>query len=264
MADPSTRASRSLRPGVAEPQFSAAADGGGAAALSGVAGHAGHGVEGHHPRQQHHFYSMDQQLEASTLGMWVFLVTEIMFFGGLFCAYLIYRYLYFDSFAAASSTIDVKWGAINTAVLICSSLTMAMAVHSAQTDRRKLLIIFLIATLLLGAAFMTLKGFEYYAEWKEHHVPGEHFEMPKGSTDARHSEIFFGLYFTMTGLHAVHMTIGLGVGLVLLFMARRGDFGPLYHTPIENFGLYWHFVDIIWIFLYPLLYLVAIGKAHHG
>jgi len=209
------------------------------------------------------YENLEQQRVTSTFGMWVFLSTEILFFGGLFTAYLVYRNTYPVAWAEASAEMKFWFGTINTAILLCSSLTMAMAVHSAQMDRRKLLLLFLVATLLLGAAFMTLKGFEYYAEWKEHHVPGQNFEMPKNATDPRHSEMFFGLYFTMTGLHAFHMSVGLLVGLVLLYMAWRGDFGPIYHTPIENFGLYWHFVDIIWIFLYPLLYLVSAGKARH-
>lgn len=210
------------------------------------------------------YETLEQQRLSSTFGMWIFLATEILFFGGLFTAYLVYRNTYPAAWSEASAEMKFWFGTINTGILLCSSLTMAMAVYSAQTDRRRLLVLFLLATLVLGMGFLVLKGFEYHAEWVEHHVPGPNFEMPKGATDPRHSEIFFGLYFTMTGLHAVHMTVGLLIGAIILYLAWRGEYGPLYHTPVENFGLYWHFVDVIWIFLYPLLYLVGSGKVHHG
>lgn len=211
---------------------------------------------------------MEQQNETAGFGMWLFLVTEIMFFGGLFCAYLIYRYLYFDSFAAASSTIDVRWGAINTAVLICSSLTMAMAVHSAAIGKRKALVGFLILTLILGSVFLGIKGKEYHDKFVENHVPGPnyHFIVEPEMTEHFHAidqgktEIFFSLYFIMTGLHAIHMIVGFGLLVWLILASMKGKFTPAYHSPVEMVGLYWHFVDIVWIWLFPLLYLIS---RHH-
>ena len=184
--------------------------------------------------------------------------------GGLFAAYLIYRNLYNPAFVIASSSIDVKLGAINTAVLICSSLTMAMAVHSAALGARKLLILFLVATLGLGGVFLGIKAVEYHQKYVEHHVPGASFSFehepipghPDQYANPRHAQNFFALYFIMTGLHALHMIVGLGIFTWLLIMAWRGRFTPEYHTPLEIGGLYWHFVDIIWIYLFPLLYLI--------
>ena len=207
---------------------------------------------------------MEQQNETAGFGMWLFLVTEIMFFGGLFCAYLIYRYLYFDSFAAASSTIDVKWGAINTAVLICSSLTMAMAVHSAALGKRKALVAFLVLTIILGSMFLGIKAKEYYDKFEENHVPGPnyHFIVEPEMTQHFHAidqaktEIFFSLYFIMTGLHATHMVVGFGLLVWLIIASMKGKFSPGYYSPVEMVGLYWHFVDIVWLFLFPLLYLI--------
>jgi len=207
---------------------------------------------------QHHFDSLEQQREASSLGMWVFLVTEIMFFGGLFTAYVVYRTFNPAAFADASSHLDITLGGVNTAVLICSSLTMALAVHGAQVGNRKALIIFLIITSLLGLTFLGIKGIEYADKFKHHLVPGSGFAYP--GTAARQVQLFFSLYFAMTGLHALHMIIGIGVMAVLLVKACRGAYTPAYHTPVEVSGLYWHFVDIVWIFLFPLLYLL--GRHH--
>jgi len=205
---------------------------------------------------QHHFETMEQQKEASSLGMWVFLVTEILFFGGLFLVYTVYRWQHAFAFARASRHMDVRLGTANTAVLICSSLTMAMAVHSAATGRRRRLIPFLVATMVLGAAFLGIKAVEYTDHIRHHLLPGPGFRYPVPG-DARSAELFFSLYFTMTGLHALHMIIGLGLLTTLLVLARRGRFTASYHTPVEVCGLYWHFVDIVWIFLFPLLYLIG-------
>jgi cytochrome c oxidase subunit 3 len=223
-----------------------------------------HHEEEHHPELLHHFADAQQQRDSASLGMWVFLATEVMFFGGLFCAYLVYRRWYFPDFAAASSTINMWLGATNTAVLICSSLTVVLAVWAAQTARRTMLIISLIATMLLGMAFLGIKGIEYKEKFDEHHVPGASFSFDKvqvpGHPDQyanpHHAQIFFSLYFVMTGLHALHMIIGLGIFLWLLIMAWKGRFTPEWHTPVEIGGLYWHFVDIVWIYLFPLLYLI--------
>jgi len=223
-----------------------------------------HHEEEHHPELLHHFATEEQQRDASNLGMWVFLATEVMFFGGLFCAYLIYRRWYFPDFAAASKSINMAMGATNTVVLICSSLTVVLAVWAAQTARRTLLLVSLAATMLLGLAFLGIKSIEYKDKFEEHHVPGASFSFnsvpvpghPGEYANPRHAQIFFSLYFVMTGLHALHMIIGLGIFAWLFYAAWKGRFTPEYHTPIEIGGLYWHFVDIIWIYLFPLLYLI--------
>jgi cytochrome c oxidase subunit 3 len=205
---------------------------------------------------QHQFDSAEQQHEATTLGMWVFLVTEVLFFGGLFLAYSVYRWAYPAAFLSASASLDWKLGALNTAVLIGSSLTMALAVQGAQLGKRRMQIVFLILTIVLGAAFLGVKAVEYGDKFEHHHVPGPSFHFDEGS-DPEHAQIFFSLYFAMTGMHAVHMVIGIGLLTWLLVLAWKGRFGPAYYNPVEVTGLYWHFVDIVWIFLFPLLYLLG-------
>ena len=206
---------------------------------------------------------MEQQRQASSLGMWVFLATEVMFFGGMFCAYLIYRYWYFNEFAAGSRSLDIWLGTINTAVLICSSLTVALGVRAAQMGKRKLLVVLLLLTIVFGVAFLGIKGVEWYTKFQEHHIPGSSFsadnlikEYPQIRIDPAHEQIFFSLYFAMTGLHALHMIIGVGIFIFLTYYAWKGHYTPEYHNPVEIGGLYWHFVDIIWIYLFPLLYLI--------
>ena len=211
--------------------------------------------DAHNPNLQHHFHDMPQQQEASTLGMWVFLVTEVMFFGGMFLAYILYRMWYYQGFAEASHHIDLFWGGLNTVVLICSSLTMALAVRAAQLNNRRGQIINLILTIILGTVFLGVKGIEYAAKFRDHVIPGKHFEWH--GQDATGAQIFYSLYFMLTGLHAVHMIIGIGIMLVILWMAWKGRFDSTYYTPVEISGLYWHFVDIVWIFLFPLLYLIG-------
>ena len=220
-------------------------------------------AEGHNPALLHHFAEPEQQRDAASLGMWVFLATEVMFFGGLFCAYLIYRLKYFGDFAAASSTLNTALGATNTAVLICSSLTVVLAIWAAQTSQRGLLLVMLALTMLFGCVFLGIKGIEYKDKFVEHHVPGASFSFheeipghPGQYANPPHAQIFFALYFVMTGLHALHMIIGLGIFAWLFWMAWKGRFTPEYHTPLEIGGLYWHFVDIVWIYLFPLLYLI--------
>jgi cytochrome c oxidase subunit III len=212
-------------------------------------------VAHHHPALAHQFDSLGQQTEAATLGMWVFLVTEVLFFGGLFVTYTVYRVFFPAAFAAASHELDILLGGINTAVLITSSLTMALAVHAAQLGQRQRLMMFLVLTMVLGSVFLGIKGVEYYHKFVEHHVPGATFQFEKEY--ARHAQIFFSLYFIMTGLHAVHMIIGIAVLLVMWLWAQRGGITAEYAAPIEISGLYWHFVDIVWIFLFPLLYLIG-------
>lgn len=208
-----------------------------------------------HPDLAHHFDDLAQQREAGTLGMWAFLVTEIMFFGGLFTGYAYYRWKFPAAFVESSHHLDIGLGAFNTAVLIGSSLTMALAVQSAQLGRRGRLVKLLVATIVLGAIFLGVKAVEYGHKFHEGLVPGPHFRFegqhPEGA------QLFFSFYFAMTGMHAVHMIIGLGLMSVLIFMARRGRFSPENYTTVENAGLYWHFVDIVWIFLFPLLYLIG-------
>jgi cytochrome c oxidase subunit 3 len=219
-----------------------------------------HGHGGRHPA--HQFETMEQQKESSTLGMWLFLVTEIMFFGGLFTVYVIYRNMYPQAFAAASSTLNVPLGAFNTAVLIGSSLTMALAIWAAQVNWRKGIILFLLLTMALGSTFLVVKGFEYAEKFEHHHVPGPNFEFD--GPQPENAEIFFSLYFIMTGIHATHMIIGIIILGVLAVFAWRGKFDSEYFNPLEMTGLYWHFVDIVWIFLFPLLYLLGAHVAHHG
>jgi cytochrome c oxidase subunit 3 len=204
----------------------------------------------------HQFDEPAQQHESATLGMWIFLVTEVMFFGGMFTAYVVYRSLFPEAFGHASRHLDVRLGSINTAVLIGSSLTMALAVRAAQVGRRGgTIAAWLGATMLLGSTFLAIKGYEYWHKFHEGLIPGPGFVY--AGPDAKQAQLFISLYFAMTGVHALHMVIGLGVLAWLVTQARRGRFGAAYYTPVEVSGLYWHFVDIIWIFLFPLLYLIG-------
>ena len=258
-------------------------------------GHAhAHGDGQHDPDLAHHFEDLGQQHSAANLGMWAFLATEVMFFGGLICSYLVYRFTSPDVFAAASRQLNVLIGTVNTVVLLTSSLTMALAVHAGETGDRKWQVRYLLLTMGLGALFLVFKGVEYHEEYEKHLVPGLRFstaelhlptaatraELRRGraaDTDmtartaadwsitadvfaARRAQMFFVFYFFMTGLHAAHMIIGLAVVGWVAWLARRGRFTARYNTPIEITGLYWHFIDIVWVFLYPLLYLVALHK----
>jgi len=223
---------------------------------------AAHQAHAHPPGFAHQFEDVVQQKEAGTLGMWAFLVTEILFFGGMFTAYIIYRSLHLEGFILGSHLLEVKFGAINTAVLICSSLTMALAIRSAQTGKSKGTIIWwLILTMILGAMFLAFKfTFEWRHDYIEHIVPGAYFgfeNRPEWGANAPYVQMFMCFYFFMTGLHAIHMIIGLGILTVLVIMTARDKFSPEYYTPLEISGLYWHFVDIVWIFLFPLLYLIG-------
>ena len=203
------------------------------------------------------FDTPEQQKEASTLGMWIFLVTEIMFFGGMFTAYTAYRAWYPNVFAVASTSLNAIIGAVNTAVLLCSSFTMVMAVRAASMGARKALIVFLILTMILGTAFLGIKAYEWTEKFHEHHVPGPTFHLEGESAAGQgQAQLFFSLYFAMTGLHALHMVVGVGLLTVILLQSWHGRFSVTYFTPVDIAGLYWHFVDIIWIFLFPLLYLV--------
>jgi cytochrome c oxidase subunit 3 len=216
-----------------------------------------HGGAAVHPlalREQ--FDTVEQQRDCSTLGMWIFLITEVMFFGGMFLAYSIYRTKYPEVFAVASTSLNVYIGATNTVVLLCSSFTMVMAVRASALGKQKAIVGWLLMTLLFGLTFLGVKAFEWNEKFELHHVPGfANFHLagvePQGA-----AQIFFALYFCMTGLHALHMVVGVGLLSWLVWQARRGKYTSEYMTPVDISGLYWHFVDIVWIFLFPLLYLI--------
>jgi len=203
----------------------------------------------------HQFETLDQQARASSLGMWAFLVTETLFFGGLFLLYTLYRLKYPDAFVECSKLMDWRLGALNTCVLLTSSLTMAFAVHAAEEGEKHHIVGWVVATIVLGTIFLGVKGFEYHHKFVEHLVPGPNFQLD--SINFRAAQLFFGLYFAMTGLHALHMIIGLGLLTFISVMAERGRYTKTYSNPVQMVGLYWHFVDIVWIFLFPLLYLIG-------
>jgi cytochrome c oxidase subunit 3 len=254
----------------------------------------------HPPHLQHHFDTPEQQFDAGKLGIWLFLATEILLFGGLFCAYAIYRANHPEIFVYAHQFLDKVLGGTNTVVLLCSSLTMAWAVRASQLGQRKLLIVLLSLTLLGGFGFMSIKYLEYKAKWEHGLLPGTHFapheegaegkaapaapavSAPAGTIkpsavgpagtvrdnaaaeDASshgkrpsNTQIFFGIYFLMTGLHGLHVLAGMGAIIWILVRSIKGEFGPEYFTPVDFVGLYWHLVDLIWIFLFPLLYLIS-------
>jgi cytochrome c oxidase subunit 3 len=231
---------------------------------------------GRHPALAPQFDNLEQQREAGTLGMWIFLATELMIFGGLFTAYTVYRCLWPVAFAEGSR--HLLWGiaSLNTVVLLSSSFTMALAVYGAQTGRRNVLVGCLALTCLLGLTFLGLKFYEYVVDFQEGLVPGQRFFevfKPDGSPRwegyrelgirledyVQQVQMFFVIYFVMTGLHATHMIIGIGLLTWLILEARKGRFTPEYHPQVELTGLYWHFVDIVWIFLLPILYLIGHG-----
>jgi cytochrome c oxidase subunit III len=212
------------------------------------------------------FDDLEQQQVASNLGMWIFLATEVMFFGGLIAAYVVYRALSPHEFALASQHLKLWMGGINTVVLLGSSLAMAMAVRSAQLHRRRELILFLVLTMGLGLCFLGIKAVEYYQEYRESLIPGLNFRLPEHAAPtsdpsdlgAKRYEMFFVLYFFMTGLHAIHLIIGIVLVGVMASLVRRRWFSGGGESQIEVTGLYWHFVDVVWVFLYPLLYLIDV------
>lgn len=236
----------------------------------------------HHSALAHHFDTLEQQRETATIGMWAFLITEVMLFGGLFVGYVVYRSGYPAAFVAGSEHLNLVLGTINTVVLLCSSLTVALAVHAAETGKPRQIVPLLALTIVLGLTFLGIKGVEYSEKfikcWTpgtvECMVPGQNFQwQPAGQAEEpvtasapvtpkvvtpeeRRYQIFFGFYFTATGLHAIHMIVGTGVIAWLLRRSARGDFSPTYYTPLEIGGLYWHLVDIVWVFLFPLFYLI--------
>lgn len=203
----------------------------------------------------HHFDKADTQFDSGRMGIWLFLVTEVLFFGGLFCAFFVFRSWYFDSFVEAHHHLDKKMGAINTLFLITSSLTMALGVRSAQRAKKAETTRYLIMTVLFACGFLVIKYFEYAHKIHEGLLPGAAFHAEGFHT--AHPGTFFAVYFMMTGIHGLHVLIGIGLILWILFRNMRGEFSGRYYAPVEGVGLYWHLVDLIWIYLFPLLYLVG-------
>lgn len=212
------------------------------------------------PPLAHHFADLGQQRESLTLGMWIFLATEMLLFGGMFAGYTAYRALYHHAFEETSRHLLLAIGGPNTLVLLGSSLTMALAVHAAQTDAHRRLYTCLVLTALLGSVFLALKFLEYYIDYEHHLVPALSFrpqEWIDRGVDPNRVKLFLAFYYIMTGIHAVHLTVAVGLIAVLAVLAFRGHYAGGHFAPVEVAGLYWHFVDVIWLFLLPLLYLVG-------
>jgi len=217
----------------------------------------------HPPHLQHHFVSSEQQFDAAKMGMWLFLITEILLFSGMFVAYTVYRVWHPEVFAHVSDLLDWRLGGLNTVVLLASSLTVALSIHYIQQGDQRKMMLNLLITILCAAIFMVVKYFEYTSKFEHGVFPGGHYE-PHGMAhghdyaeyDIPYAPQFFSIYFVMTGIHGFHVFVGMGVFSWLITRALRGHFSAEYYTPIELTGLYWHLVDIIWIFLFPLLYLV--------
>ena len=222
------------------------------------------------PHHQHHFASSEQQYEAAKFGMWAFLVTEVLTFAGLFCAYAILRLQFPLTFEACSESLDTALGLINTIVLITSSLTMALAIYFVQNNDRKKTILMLGATILFAIAFMVIKYFEYSHKFHVGELPGAYYTyekipeyLPAGCTpgtagcENTNPSLYFSVYFMMTGLHGIHVIGGIIVIGFMMFNTYRGKYSSKYYTPIELTGLFWHLVDLVWIFLFPLLYLIG-------
>ena len=215
-------------------------------------------------RLEEQYHDLDQQHEAAALGMWVFLATEVMFFGALFCGLGAYRFMYQGAFERASEKLNWMIGGINTIVLLVSSLFMALAVHYAKHGERRRTTLYLGLTALLGIAFLVFKGYEYYSDYRDMLIPGWRFDESEWVAKEHlkpeqvpHVKLFLMFYWIMTGLHGLHVTIGIVVVLVIMALAWRGHFSPAYYSPVDVTGLYWHFVDLVWIFLLPMLYLVG-------
>ena len=215
-------------------------------------------------RLEPQFRDLEQQHETASLGMWVFLATEVMFFGTLFCGLGAYRFQYQEAFEKASEKLNWIIGGVNTVVLLVSSLFMVLGVHYAKHGERRRTVVYLGLTALLGVCFLCLKGLEYYIDYRDNLIPGWKFDEQEWITkeglkaeDVPHVKLFLMFYWVMTGLHGLHVTIGIGVVLVMMALAHRGYFSPEYYSPVDVTGLYWHFVDVVWIFLLPMLYLVG-------
>lgn len=212
----------------------------------------------HEPGVAHHFDDAEQQREASTLGMWTFLATEVMFFGGVFAGYLVFRGYYYNAFVEGASHLKQWLATVNTIVLLTSSFSVALAVRASHLRDRTALTRWLWVTVGLGALFLVFKAYEYLAEWHEQLVPGLNWFQPEAP---REMQLFFVFYFTMTAIHATHMIIGIVLMGISALRARQGAY-DLNANYVEGLGLYWHFVDIVWIFLFPLLYLIEYRAGH--
>lgn len=214
-------------------------------------------------RLEEQYANLDQQNDTAALGMWLFLATEVMFFGTLFTVLGVYRYLYAEAFEVASSRLNWQIGALNTVVLLLSSLTMALAVYCVRVGRSRPAVILLLATAMLGAGFLALKGYEYYDDFQQGLVLGSRFDPTRWLEAGLHTsdvptvQLFLLLYWVMTIAHALHMVIGIVAVLVAAVLTARRHFDSYYYGPIDVLGLYWHFVDVVWIFLFPLLYLLG-------
>ena len=225
-----------------------------------VSAAAPHEAHAHHPPHlHHHFVSSEQQFDAAKMGIWLFLITEVLLFSGMFVAYTVYRVWHPEVFADVSTLLDWRLGGLNTLVLLASSFTVALSIHFAQKNEMEKVTVLLILTLLCALAFMVVKYFEYSAKFEHgifagaaYHPHGEAYE----GFDIPYAPQFFSIYFVMTGIHGFHVLIGMGIFAWLITRVIRGHFSSEYYTPIELSGLYWHLVDIIWIFLFPLLYLI--------
>jgi cytochrome c oxidase subunit III len=214
-------------------------------------GHPAHGAD---PHLAHHFSSLERQVDASRLGMWLFLCTEVLLFAGLFVGYAVYRYSFPIAFAASSRASEIWAGTLNTVVLITSSLTVALAIHFVRTGRQRAAVVCLAITLVFALAFLGIKAIEYTAHFHEHQLPGRYYRFEGVRLPG--APMYWALYFLMTGLHALHVLIGMSVLGVIAWRTARGYYSPHYYVGIELAGLYWHLVDLIWIFLFPLLYLI--------
>lgn len=205
----------------------------------------------------HHYATAEQEFSSAKFGLWVFLATELLMFGGLFVAYTVFRAALPETFAAAHHTLSVPLGTVNTLVLISSSLTMALAIRSAMVNARRQMIAFLWATLLLAGTFLLIKlAFEWPHKFHEGMLPGRYYSY-EGLASVPSPHVFFSLYFLMTGLHGIHVLVGMGLIGFLIWKSGKGHYYAGYYTPVELTGLYWHLVDLIWIFLFPLFYLIA-------
>jgi cytochrome c oxidase subunit III len=203
----------------------------------------------------HHFANASQQRDSAKFGMWIFLITEMLLFGGLFTAYSVYRAMHVEMFINAHKFLDVQLGTINTLVLITSSLTMALAIRSIQLNQKSKSAWFLLTTLILAAVFLGIKYFENSHKIHLGQLPGKFYTFQ--GVEGSNPHIFFSVYFVMTGLHGIHVIMGMAVILFLFVKTLRGHYSAEYFNPIENTGLYWHLVDLVWIYLFPLLYLIG-------
>ena len=220
-------------------------------------GHGGHEEHAHDPHQQHHFTTMEQQFDTAKLGMWIFLATEILLFGGLFVGFGMMQGRYPQEFLEAHEHLKRWQGALNTVVLLFSSFTMVMAVDAAKTNKRQKSVTFLFITILCACVFLVVKYFEYAHKFEEGWLPGKFYHGTSDAIPGSHGyATFFAFYFMMTGLHGIHILVGIGLLSWILFRARKGEFSNAYYTPVDLVGLYWHIVDMIWIYLFPLYYLI--------